>query len=80
MISCNSLFNRIDEPFGNRMYTSFTTLVECGDRYALVKQAFVLVLFAVSLLVVFFPAFSVILMMPNVVKARRVSREHVLSS
>ena len=61
------------------MYISFTTLVDSRDRYILVKQVPALDSFVVSLLIVCFFPFYIVIIMPSVVKGGGVVRKHMLS-
>ena len=61
------------------MHTSFTTLVESGNRYALIIQGPILGYF-VSLCLLFVPPLSVTFMTPIVVKGRGGYKEYMLSN
>ena len=62
------------------MHSNYSTLVELGDRYTLVKQAPVLDAFVVFLLIFCFAPFLVVLVISSVIKGRGVVRKPVLSS
>ena len=62
------------------MHTSFTTLVESGDKYALVKQTPVLGSFVASLHIISFPPFSVVHMMPSFIKSVKFISEYRLKN